>query len=269
MFGYFGGKYNQAKWISSFFPKNIDTYIEVFGGAFWIYIKSDIKSKKVIYNDIDPMMYNLWLCIKQYNKLASLLDTLKPRNREKWVESKKIVKKLMDSNVKITKADFDIVEHFIYWLTHSFSGDINGGMSGSSSYSGLLNRLKKKNIQDKLDRIEVYNESYENIIDRVDSKNTLFYVDPPYYGKEKFYGFHPFTVEDHENLSHILKHIKGKFILSYYRKPEIEKLYPEKEYRWEEKEYKKTSAISKNKKRDVAIEILIMNYSEKYKMIFQ
>jgi site-specific DNA-adenine methylase len=58
MFPYMGGKSKQAKWINSFIPKKLDTYIEVFGGAFWVYINSDIKCKEAIYNDIDPMMYN-------------------------------------------------------------------------------------------------------------------------------------------------------------------------------------------------------------------
>ena len=44
-----------AKWICEYIPKDIETYVEVFGGAFWVYIKGDVhespKLKEIVYND--------------------------------------------------------------------------------------------------------------------------------------------------------------------------------------------------------------------------
>ena len=59
---------------------------------------------------------------------------------------------------------------------------------------------------------------FEKIIEKYDTKNTLFYVDPPYIGGERYYKTKEveFKQEDHERLAHVLKRIKGKFILSYY-----------------------------------------------------
>ena len=45
-----------APWIHSFIPSGIETYVEVFGGAFWVYMKSDVDNplaKQHIYNDFN------------------------------------------------------------------------------------------------------------------------------------------------------------------------------------------------------------------------
>lgn len=261
MFPYMGGKSKQAKWINSFMPKEIDTYVEVFGGAFWVYINSNISCKKAIYNDIDPMMYNLWLCIKQYDKLIEILDKMEPQNKNLFVENREYIKKLMNDGVEIEEANFDIVDKYIYWMTHSFSGDINGGMSKVNNHIGFLNRLKKQKIQDKIDKVEVYNKPYNEIIEKYDKENTFFYIDPPYFGREHFYGFHPFTIDDHYNLSKILQNINNDFILSYYETSEIKNMYPENKFKWERKEYKRSSgSVLKGKKKEIATEVLIMKH---------
>jgi len=40
MISYIGGKMRMADWISGFVPE-CETYVEVFGGAYWVYINSD------------------------------------------------------------------------------------------------------------------------------------------------------------------------------------------------------------------------------------
>lgn len=99
-------------------------------------------------------------------------------------------------------------------------------------------------------------EDYQLIIDKFDSLATLFYVDPPYWGKENYYRNHNFTKNDHIKLADKLKAIQGKFILSYYNFPELEKYYPRDTYRWEKKEFTRPSSNSGKK----GEEIIIMNY---------
>lgn len=247
------------------FPKNFDNYVEVFGGAFWVYTNADnLYNKRIVYNDIDPMMYNLWLCIKDYKQFIDLLEELPIADKEKFKESREKVKEFINEEVVINEADFNIIEPFVYWQTHSFSGDINGGMSKVNNHIPMLNRLKRPNIQKKIDEIEVWNLSYERIIEKFDSRETLFYVDPPYFGREHFYGFHKFRIEDHVTLSEILKKIRGKFILSYYRKPEIEKMYSENDFLYMEKDYKRSSSsVKKGSIKQDATELLILNYDSK------
>ena len=45
MISYIGGKSRMAKWIGEYVPNDIETYVEVFGGAFWVYINGEIHKK--------------------------------------------------------------------------------------------------------------------------------------------------------------------------------------------------------------------------------
>jgi site-specific DNA-adenine methylase len=72
--------------------------------------------------------------------------------------------------------------------------------------------------------IRFFNEDYKNIITQFDSKDTFFFVDPPYY--QKFYYKYNFeTDEKHIELANILKNIKGRFLLSYQDRDFITSLY--------------------------------------------
>ena len=55
MSSYIGGKSRMAKWIGEYIPQN-ETYVEVFGGAFWVYVNGNIDSKQIVYNDFNKYM---------------------------------------------------------------------------------------------------------------------------------------------------------------------------------------------------------------------
>ena len=69
----------------------------------------------------------------------------------------------------------------------------------------------------------MFNEDFEAVIDRFDRAETFFYCDPPYYSAEGVY-----EVDfrgNHERLAERLKHIKGKFLLSYNDHETVRRLY--------------------------------------------
>ncbi len=66
---------------------------------------------------------------------------------------------------------------------------------------------------------------YSEFITRYDRKHTLYYLDPPYWGCENDYGRNVFGRVDFENLSTLLRGIKGRFIMSINDVPEIRDLF--------------------------------------------
>ncbi len=54
MLSYIGGKSKIGKWIVPFYDKDMEVYLETFGGMFWCFYNMDLKQypnlKKVIYN---------------------------------------------------------------------------------------------------------------------------------------------------------------------------------------------------------------------------
>lgn len=107
-----------------------------------------------------------------------------------------------------------------------------------------------KLIKNRYNNILCFNKDYKEIIYEYDNFDTFFYLDPPYLDKYFYYKNHNFiNIENHIELSNILKNIKGKFLLSYQDKPLIRELY---------KDYNFYKYNGKNKFR--LSEIAITNY---------
>ena len=68
-----------SDWISGFVPE-CETYVEVFGGAYWVYVNSDIheRCEKAIYNDFNPYMTNLFRCASSPQTFSKFIDKKNP-----------------------------------------------------------------------------------------------------------------------------------------------------------------------------------------------
>lgn len=97
---------------------------------------------------------------------------------------------------------------------------------------------------------------YADLIRRFDRPETFFYVDPPYYGYEDYYGDDIFHREDFGILRDLLAKIDGKFILSINDTPEIRKLFKGFNVSTEATSY----TASGGDKRKRVTELLITNY---------
>ena len=80
MLSYIGGKSKIGKWIVPFYPEDMETYVETFGGMFWCFFNMDLTKypnlKKVVYNDFNPLNYNLFQCIKNPTLLLESINSI-------------------------------------------------------------------------------------------------------------------------------------------------------------------------------------------------
>ena len=132
----------------------------------------------------------------------------------------------------------------------------------------LQTRLRK--YPEMLERIKyttIYNRTAFRVIRQCDKKDTLFYLDPPYPETFQEYGF-IMKRKQFNDLIGLLKKIKGKFLLSCYKKDWMK--FPKK---WEVSSKKThccvaTEAKSKNKKIDLKREeTLITNFKPMHKQL--
>ena len=81
-------------------PSDIKTYVEVFGGAFWVYINGDIhekpKLKEVIYNDFNRYMANLFECCRTPKEFNEYMIDLLAQNEKLFYKFKKDIFKNKD-----------------------------------------------------------------------------------------------------------------------------------------------------------------------------
>ena len=277
---YIGGKSRIApKLIIPNIPKDIENFVEVFGGMFWTFFSMDLKQypnlKKVIYNDINPLNHNLFQCVKNPQLLLDAINAIPCQQvgvdvtpeiyKEQFVSFQA---EIFAENFNVKAYDYVIAAKYAYVLTQVFSGS----KPETSSFIDLKGKYKSKYLtfRDKLSKpewvehflriTEVENMDFADVIAKYDSPTTYIYLDPPYWKTENYYNHHDFDRNDHERLAKVLHGVKGKFSLSYYDFDLLHEWFPEKTYRWEKKEFAKAAAAKKGMKQNMGEELLILNY---------
>lgn len=223
---YLGGKSKLRDEIISIIPPH-NTFVEVFCGASWLLFKKP-RSPIEFINDIDNELINLYNVIKnKHHEFIEYLDMIPI--------SEVLYKKYNDQQgIPISPMDCipEVAANLYYIIMNSF----NGNISGKPSFALNPNRRSSfirfytsdwQKIANRLKEVTILNKDYKEIIKRLDSKDTLFYLDPPYIcatDNNKYYK-HSFTEKDHKTLMVYLTDIKGKFILSYGNDKKINELY--------------------------------------------
>jgi DNA adenine methylase len=279
MLSYIGGKSKIGKWIVPFYPEDIETYVETFGGMFWCFFNMDLSKypnlKKVVYNDFNPLNYNLFQCIKNPTQLLEAINSIPCQQfgeevtpqiyRDQFVNFQS---ELFNNGFTINYPDYQVAAKYVYILTQVFSGS----KPETSSFIDLKGKYKSKYLtfRDKLSKPEwidhfikitdVENMDFADVIAKYDSPTTYIYLDPPYWKTENYYSNHDFDRNDHERLAKVLHNVKGKFSLSYYDFNLLHEWFPEDQYRWEKKEFAKAAAAKKGTKQNMGEELLILNY---------
>jgi DNA adenine methylase len=279
MLSYIGGKSKIGKWIVDYYPNDMEVYVETFGGMFWCFFNMELNKfpnlKKVVYNDFNPLNYNLFQAVQNPSELQRALDSIPVQQvgvdvtpLEYKENFYRFQKEIFNPEFKIDGVDYEVAAKYAYVLTQVFSGskpetssfiDLKGKYR--SKYLSFRDKLSKPNWIDHFLKItDVENLDFENVIHKFDSSNTYIYLDPPYWKTENYYSNHDFDREDHERLSKVLNQVQGKFSLSYYEFDLLHEWFPNDKFRWEMKEFAKAAAAKKGKKQTTGNEILILNY---------
>ena len=276
---YIGGKSRIGKWIVPFYPKDMETYVETFGGMFWCFFNMDLSKypnlKQIVYNDFNPLNYNLFQCVRQPYLLLEAIESIPCQQRgEENTPSiykeqfNEFQKELFASGFTINYPDHQVAAKYAYILTQVFSGS----KPETSSFIDLKGKYKSKflTFRDKLSKpdwiehflkiTDVENMDFADVIKKYDSPTTYIYLDPPYFKTENYYSNHDFDRQDHERLANVLHTVQGKFSLSYYDFELLSEWFPKDEYKWETKEFAKAASAKKGVKQNMGEELLIMNY---------
>lgn len=278
MFPYIGGKSNHIKWLDPLFPQQFNKFVEVFGGAGWVGIKSQniLQAPNRVYNDFNPFIANIHECFRTKN--VELLAQLESYPKSDTVLYKKFQKEIFGQQHSVVLGDVELAAKYLYLQTQIFSGttlglenacyfcDAASNGKYASKYDAIKNKLRSTKYIERLNAVSaVENMDCIDLIKKYDSPDTFFYVDPPYFKKEYLYTT-DFPREKHEQLADTLKNAQGKWLLSYYDFPELEEWYPRDKYHWHSQDVFRWSSTraykSETYKKDSrGTEIAVMNYT--------
>jgi len=217
---WFGGKGNMVAKLLKFVPSH-RIYVEVFGGgASLLFAKKP--SPVEVYNDIDSGLVNFFRVLRDKEKFQKFYEKvyLTPYSREEY--------NYCNHTWEDCEDDVERAHRWFVVARQSFAGRFgNGwGFDVTTSTRGMakecsawLNTIEGLPlIHQRLRTVQIEHKDFRDLIRTYDTKDTFFYLDPPYVPETRRDGKykHEMTNEDHEDLVEMLLNIKGKAMLSGY-----------------------------------------------------
>ena len=210
-------------------------YAEPYAGGAGLALKLlDLNvAERIFLNDINLSVYAFWHSVlNNADTLCSMIYNT-PVTMDEWYKQKEIINST--KNYDLLTIGFST---FFLNRTNR-SGILKGGVIGGKNQDGewkldarynkndLISRIK--NIHAEKNRIELFNldaiEFINNVVTKL-PKNSLTYLDPPYYVKGKGLYINHYGHQDHVDVAKVVQsEIKTPWIVSYDNTPEIRDMY--------------------------------------------
>ncbi|MAS43370.1 MAG: DNA methyltransferase [Rhodobacteraceae bacterium] len=235
-----GGKRNLAKRITALIagiPHT--TYAEPFVGMGGVFLRRTARPRAEVINDRGQDIANLFRILQRH--YPQFLDVLRFQLTTR-VEFNRLVDTRPD-----TLTDLERAARFLYLQRTAFGGKVSGRNFGvSRDRPGRFNLTTLEpmleDLHARLAGVIIECLDFGEFIRRYDGPETLFYLDPPYWGGEDDYGKALFAREDYARLADQLAAIRGRFLLSINDVPEIREVFG----RFDLAEVETTYGISKS-----------------------
>lgn len=220
---YRGSKARLAHTIIKFFPPH-KVYVEAFGGTGAVLFAKSPCRLEVI-NDLDSNLVNIYRVLRDEQKCKELERMLEftPYSRELFMESTEFL-------VKGGGSDVERAYHYIVASNQSVMGSRRSWLRSRKRNHADRFRFLPEILWEwhrRFRAVVVEHTSWENLLDYYDSRQTLFYLDPPYHphtcSAYKDYD-HRLTRDDHINLIERVQSLKGYTVISGYHHPDYNSL---------------------------------------------
>lgn len=245
---YIGGKSRLSHTIIERLPEHI-TYIEVFGGACWVFFRKP-PSKFEIINDLDSELICFWRVIQ--NHKAEFMRQCD------WQFCSREAFNLFNAMSPRHMTDIQRAVRYFYIQRLCYGGRVRSRTFGISAKRGP--RINWAKLDDalqethrRLRQATIENLTWQDCLSRYDRPDSMFFLDPPYY-KAPYYQ-HNLGLDDYKEMATALGDIKGKFLLTINKEPDMQSVFSA--FRTEEVSLQYSVAA---KRRIEAKELLISNY---------
>ncbi len=231
---WYGGKYSHVDWIVPLLTPHHRHYCEPFGGSAAVLLNKP-PSPVETYNDLDGDLVTFFRVLRDEPEALIEKLLLTPFSREEFQRAWEQRGRSDLPDVERARLFFIRAEQVRTglaqrstpgrwaWCLHTS----RRGMSGS--VSRWLSRIDALwLVAQRLRTVQIEHDDAFRVIQRYDSPDTLFYLDPPYHhaGRTDAHAYgYEMDEQDHIRLAELLHHIQGKVALSGYRTPLMDELY--------------------------------------------
>jgi DNA adenine methylase len=217
VFPYPGGKGRESDWILEKLPPH-DTFVDVFGGSGAI-IYNKPPSKNEVYNDINGDLVQFFRVLRE-----------QPDPLENWVRNVPYSRSVYDEWATAFfnghRPDDPVERAGRFWTLRymQFGGDarmkngfkVRAKRSPARTFDNARERLQE--LADRFADVIIENRDYLEILSGYDDTDVdvVFYCDPPYVGKEDYYG----EAFDHQRFVSALENTCSDWLVSYEKLPD-------------------------------------------------
>lgn len=220
---YMGGKSRLApRIIQRLSAIQHDCYVEPFIGMGGVFLRRPYRSRVEVINDISRDVSTLFRVLQRH--YVPLMDMLR------WQITSRAEFQRLVAAVPDTLTDLKRAARFLYLQRISFGGKVAGRSFGTGPANPARFDVTKlgailEDVHERLSSVTIECLPYSRVIEVYDRPDTLFYLDPPYWGCEDDYGKNVFSPEDFERLAEQLGRIQGQFLLSLNDTPEVREIF--------------------------------------------
>lgn len=225
---YYGGKWNLAPWIISFFPEH-QNYVEPCAGACSVLLQKPRSPLETI-NDLDGNVVNFFRVLRDQPDELIRRIRLTPWARAEY-----------ELSLQPCGDDVERARRFFVASWQSLNGGTGKAAQGywatqkkaDMCYSQLIERMTSIEdglivIAKRFDYVQIESLPANEIIPRYDNADALIYFDPPYITaqrtKKDWYALE-WCDEDHEIAARLLRQCAGYVVISGYACPLYADLY--------------------------------------------
>lgn len=197
------------------------TYVEPFVGMGGVFLRRSWRPKLEVANDLNGEIINLFRILQRH--YPQLMDVMRYQ-----LASRREFERLRGTEPS-TLTDLERAARFLYLQRLAFGGQVTGVFGVSPGTAARFSLSKIEPLLDaahsRLEAVVFENLPWADVLRRYDASETLFYLDPPYWGGEDDYGKGMFARDDFSAMAASLSELKGAFVLSINDRPEIRTLF--------------------------------------------
>lgn len=220
---YIGGKRNlAARLVTRIEAVPHQTYAEVFVGAAGVFLRRRLRPKAEVINDWSSDVATFYRVLQRH--YVAFLEMLRFQ-----LASRAEFERLVRTD-PTTLTDLERAARFLYLQRMAFGGKVRGRNFGVSLHRASrfdVTRLGVilEELHERLAGVVIERLRWQDFLARYDTPETLFYLDPPYYGCERDYGDGMFSRDEFEEMAAALKALRGRFILSLNDHRDVRRIF--------------------------------------------
>lgn len=199
-----------------------ESYVEPFVGMGGVFFRRRQRAKSEVINDWSGDVATLFRVLQRhYLPFVEML---------RWQLTTRTEFERLVATDPATLTDLERAARFFYLQKTAFGGKVTGrnfGVSPGETAAFDVTRIipELEAYHQRLAGVVIERLSYADLIPRYDRAGTLFFLDPPYFGTEHFYGRDLFGRPDFERLEALLRSLKGQFVMTVNDCPETRRIF--------------------------------------------